>query len=181
MSLYYPQPAPETKWGWCELGLSWFLTSVVWGFIPLLVTLFFAIGVGLSPNLSNELRVGVTVLALGLCGTQLVDDIPIPRPQLVRWKWLKNCSIILIAFGAIVAALNVISGARVGLGTLNVNLDILNTSAIVLFVGALVVSFCAFLIRVIAASESFVHAVDAASGGDVDRELKGSVEGFKDD
>lgn len=160
MSPNYPQPAPDNFYGWVELAFSWLLTSVVWGLIPLAVTLFFAIGIGMSPDLSNELRVGGTVLALSLCGTQFLDDIPIPQRQLKKWKWLKNISIILVAFGAVAAALNVVYGAGASLGAIKVNLGVLNSSALIVFVGALVVSFLAFLIRVIAASESFEQAVD---------------------
>ena len=160
MSPNYPQPAPDNFLGWVELAFSWLLTSVVWGLIPLAVTLFFAIGIGMSPDLSNELRVGGTVLALSLCGTQFLDDIPIPQRQLKRWKWLKNISIILVAFGAVAATLNVVYGAGASSGAAKVNLGVLNFSALIVFVGALVVSFFAFLIRVIAASESFEQAVD---------------------
>ena len=161
MSPNYPQPAPDNFYGWAELAFSWLLTSVIWGLIPLAVTFFFAIGIGMSPDLSNELRVGGTVLALSLCGTQFLDDIPIPQKQLKKWKWLKNISIILVAFGAVAAALNVVYGAGASLRGLKVNLDLLNSSALIVFIGALLVSFLAFLIRVVAASESFEQAVDA--------------------
>lgn len=160
MSPNYPRPAPVGIAGWAELTFSWLLTSVVWGLIPLAVTLFFAIGIGMSPDLGNELRVGGTVLALSLCGTQFLDDIPIPNRQLWKWKWLKNASIVLVAFGAVVAALNVVYVAKTGVGALSVNLPVLNTSAIIVFFGALIISFCAFIIKVVAANESFEQAVD---------------------
>ena len=180
MSISYPQPKPETFWGWCELCISWFFTSVVWGMIPLGVTLFFAIAIGMSPDLGNELRVGGTVLALTLCGTQLIDDLPIPQRQLKKWKWLKNSSIVLICFGAIVAALNVLYGANASLGQLSVDLDLLNNSAKALFALALTVSFLAFLIRVVAASESFEQALDAKKQEMIDSaESNNEVDGMK--
>lgn len=160
MSLAYPQPKPDTAWGWFELALSWSWNSVFWGFIPLGVTFFIALAVGFSPDLDNDLRVGATVLALSLCGTQLIDDIPIPQRQQTKWKWLKNVSLILIIFGALVAALNVLHSASISPGSLNIDLNILNYSALLVFAFALIVSFMAFLIRVVAASESFEQALD---------------------
>lgn len=161
MSVSYPQPAPQTFWGWVELILSWLLMSVIWGLVPLFVTIFFAIAIGMTPDIHNEFRVGMTVLALSLCGTQLFDDIPIPQRQLTKWKWLKNLSIIVIAFGAIVSALNVLKSAPKQISPILVNVDILNTSVAIVFFGALLISFLAFLVRTLAASESFEHAVDA--------------------
>ena len=123
------------------------------------------------------MRVGATVLALSLCGTQLIDDLPIPQKQLKKWKWLRNISLILIIFGALVAALNVLHSADIALGSLSIDLAFLNKSAFWVFALALIVSFMAFLIRVVAASESFEQAVDerrkalsqnAASNNEVD-------------
>ena len=177
MSLAYPQPKPDTAWGWIELGFSWVWNSVFWGLIPLGVTFFFALAAGISGDLSNDMRVGATVLALSLCGTQLIDDLPIPQKQLKKWKWLRNISLILIIFGALVAALNVLHSADIALGSLSIDLAFLNKSAFWVFALALIVSFMAFLIRVVAASESFEQAVDerrkalsqnAASNNEVD-------------
>lgn len=177
MSLAYPQPKPDTALGWFELALSWVWNSVFWGFIPLGVTFFIALAVGFSPDLDNDLRVGATVLALSLCGTQLIDDIPIPPRQQTKWKWLKNFSLILIIFGALVAALNVLYSANISPGSMKIDLNILNNSALLVFALALIVSFMAFLIRVVAANESFEQAVDerqremsqnAASNNEVD-------------
>ncbi|MAP18046.1 MAG: hypothetical protein CL626_03180 [Aurantimonas sp.] len=132
----------------------------MWGLIPLGVTIFVALAAGIVSDLSNDLRVGATVLALTLCGTQLVDDLPIPQKQLKKWKWLRNFSLILIVFGAVVAALNVLHSANISLGSLNIDLRFLNKSASWVFLAALIISFLAFLIRVVAAGETFEQAVD---------------------
>lgn len=160
MSLSYPQPKPVTFWGWLDLVLTWIWNSVFWGFIPLGVTFFVALVAGITSDLSNDLRVGATVLALSLCGTQLVDDLPIPKGQLTKWKWLRNSSYIIVIIGALVAAINVLYSAEISLGALTVDVGLLNKSAFCVFLIALVVSFAAFLIRVIAASESFSAAVN---------------------
>jgi len=160
MSLTYPQPKPVTFWGWVDLVLSWMWNSVFWGFIPLGVTFFVALVAGITSDLSNDLRVGATVLALSLCGTQLVDDLPIPKGQLTKWKWLRNSSYVLVILGAVVAAINVLYSSNISLGALTVNIALLNKSAFIVFSVSLIVSFFAFLIRVIAASESFEAAVN---------------------
>lgn len=160
MSLSYPQPKPETVGGWLELVLSWMWNSVFWGFIPLCVTFFMAAATGITSDLSNDLRVGATVLALSLCGTQLVDDLPIPIKQRTKWKWLKNASIVLVGLGTLVAALNVLYGSGISQGALAVDIRFLNTSAFWVFSFSLVVSLSAFLIRVIAADQSFAAAVE---------------------
>lgn len=180
MSITYPQPKPVTFWGWFELGLSWLWTSVFWGFIPLGVTVFIALVVGLASDFSNDLRVGATVLALSLCGTQLMDDVPIPQEQLVKWKWLRNASLLLIVFGAVVSALNVLHGASISLGSLSIDLGLLNKSAVWVFVLSLTISFSAFLIRVLAASESFEQAVDERRKElSTDAEAHSEVDGMK--
>ncbi len=153
------QAAPSSPSGWIELALSWLLVNVVWGLIPLLVTLFFALLIGMTPNFGNELRVGFTVLALGLCGTQLIDDVQIPQSQLIKWKWLKNFSIIVVVFGALASAVNILHG-NPDLKTVKINLELLNLCVWIVVVSALFLSFWAFLIRTLAASESFKQVVD---------------------
>ena len=62
--------------------------------------------------------------------------------------------------GAVVAAINVLYSSNISLGALTVDVALLNKSAFIVFSVSLIVSFFAFLIRVIAASESFEAAVN---------------------
>lgn len=152
------QPAPTTWWGWVELICSWLLVNVVWALIPLIVTLFFALAVGMTPNFGNELRVGFTVLALGLCGTQFVDDVQIPIRHLLLWKWLKNLSIIIVVFGALASALNILNG--IADPKIKVDIALLDAAVVIVVIGAVALSFAAFLVKTLAASETFEHVID---------------------
>lgn len=73
---------PLNQCHWLELCAFWFFSQVLWGFIPLILTLFFTLAIGLSENITHEFRVAATVVAVTLCGTQFIDDVVIPPTRL---------------------------------------------------------------------------------------------------
>ena len=154
----YKNDAPETRQEWIEKSAFWFFTNVIWSFIPLLFTLFFTLAIGLVTNISNEFRVAATIVAVTLCGTQLVDDIAIPDHSRTVWKWIKFGANIVMGLGIVVMIINVLHDKQPS--GISVSLWISNLGAVSVFLLALVLSFIGFVLKTKASAESYEDAED---------------------
>lgn len=154
----YKNDAPETRKEWIEKSAFWLFSNVIWSFIPLLFTLFFMLAIGLVTNISNEFRVAATIVAVTLCGTQLVDDIAIPDHSRTVWKWIKFGANIVMGLGIVVMIINVVHDHKPS--GITVSLWITNLGAIFVFLLALILSFIGFVLKTKASAESYEDAED---------------------
>ncbi|MBN9674103.1 hypothetical protein [Roseibium aggregatum] len=174
----FKNDVPETKLEWIERSAFWLFSNVIWSFIPLLFTLFFTLAIGLVTNISNEFRVAATIVAVTLCGTQLVDDIAIPDRSRTIWKWIKFGANIVLVLGTVVMIINVLhdrlpSGIKVSVG-------LTNLGAISVFVLALVLSFFGYVLKTKAGAESYEDSEDSRREDLIeDADSQSMVDGIK--
>ncbi len=150
---------PETKQEWIERSAFWLFSNVIWSFIPLLFTLFFTLAIGLVTNISNEFRVAATIVAVTLCGTQLVDDIAIPDRSRTVWKWIKFGANFVLGLGIVVMIINVLHDRQPS--GIAISLWLTNLGAISVFVLALVLSFFGYVLKTKAGAESYEDSEDS--------------------
>ena len=169
---------PETKREWIEKSAFWLFSNVVWSFIPLLFTLFFTLAIGIVTNISNEFRVAATIVAVTLCGTQLVDDIAIPDRSRTVWKWIKFGANIVMGLGIVVMIINVIHDRQPN--GITVSLWLTNLAAVSVFVLALVLSFFGYVLKTKAGAQSYEDSEDARREDLIDDAAsKSEVDGMK--
>lgn len=170
--------APETKGEWVERSAFWLFSNVIWGFIPLLFTLFFTFAIGLTSNITNEFRVAATIVAVTLCGTQLVDDMVIPNKSLTLWKWLKFGANVVMGLGIVVMIINVLHDKKPA--GVSVSVFLTNLGAISVFLVALCLSFGAFVLKTMATAESYEDSEDHRRENLIDSAgSKSEVDGIK--
>jgi hypothetical protein len=138
-----------------EFFASWFYSNVLWGVIPLLITVVVSSVIGFTVDTHGETRVALTVLALSLCGTHFIGDVGTSSRELKVWHWLGRCAFVFIVAGVVMSVLNVLISSKIKIGTLQEKAGVLTGASALLFFLTLVIAFSAYSLKLRVTSKSY--------------------------